>query len=348
MYSLFGIKNSNRNFSLKESWGKNQFNSSFPAALCNYMESKDIKANYINLKDDKISVDSISIKDAFGFSPSNKNIFFSFEDIYLPYEKYCSSLPRVDLVIKDTKGNFHSGLEIKLTAIPDNSTCDLNENKYSPEIVVRPDTIVYLACSLADTLGKQITQYFKKNKIVDVKNWSNPDEVKKHVPRILNTIEEICLLDPDSQKVILLQPIWKTKGKSSQLAKNCLDVFFWSDAALGSFIRQIGSNDPNKINRQTRSSVWLYKMLIDIYAHGKFDQKKIIDSMSFNTKNDKAFAASGKVTHKYMKSKRLTNPIIKKTEIKRIILNGGENQLSPERRFDAVIVNDGDIFSESN
>lgn len=344
MYSLFGINNSNRDFSLKESWGKNQFNSSFPAALCNYMGSKGIKANYINLKGGKVSVGSISIKDAYGFSPSNKSIFFSFEDIYLPYERYCSSLPRVDLVIKDINGNFHSGLEVKLTAIPDNSTCDLSENKYSAEIVVRPDTIVYLACSLADTLGKKLTKYFKENKTVNVKNWSNPDEVKTHIPKILNTIEEICLLNTDSQRVILLQPVWKTKGKSSQLAKNCLDVFFWSDAALGSFIRQIGSNDKTKINRQTRSSIWLYKMLIDIYKYGKFDQKKIIDSMSYNTKNDKAFAASGKVTHKYMKSKRLTTPIISKTEIKKIILNGGENLLSPERRFDAVIVNDGDIF----
>ena len=113
---------------------------------------------------------------------------------------------------------------------------------------------------------------------------------------------------------------------------------------MGSFIRQIGSNDKTKINRQTRSSIWLYKMLIDIYKHGKFDQKKIIDSMSYDTKNDKAFAASGKVTHRYMQSKRLTTPIISKTEIKKIILNGGENLLSPERRFDAVIVNDGDIF----
>ena len=32
--NLFGLNNTNRDFSLKETWGKNQFNSSFPASLC--------------------------------------------------------------------------------------------------------------------------------------------------------------------------------------------------------------------------------------------------------------------------------------------------------------------------
>lgn len=38
--SLFGLKNSNRDFSSKDNWGKNQFNSSFPAALACYMGKK--------------------------------------------------------------------------------------------------------------------------------------------------------------------------------------------------------------------------------------------------------------------------------------------------------------------
>jgi site-specific DNA-cytosine methylase len=44
---LFGIRYSNRDFTQKNSWGKNQFNSSFPAALACYMSSKQLKANYI-------------------------------------------------------------------------------------------------------------------------------------------------------------------------------------------------------------------------------------------------------------------------------------------------------------
>lgn len=38
---LFGIINSNRDYSNAETWGKNQFNSSFPASLACYMYKKD-------------------------------------------------------------------------------------------------------------------------------------------------------------------------------------------------------------------------------------------------------------------------------------------------------------------
>jgi hypothetical protein len=49
---LFGINNSNRDFELKETWGKNQFNSSFPAALSAFLSSQNLDNIYIKL--DKI------------------------------------------------------------------------------------------------------------------------------------------------------------------------------------------------------------------------------------------------------------------------------------------------------
>lgn len=42
---------------------------------------------------------------------------------------------------------------------------------------------------------------------------------------------------------------------------------------------------------------------------------------------------------------RLTQPLIEKEDIKDIILGGGQNLLSPERRFDAIIFNSPDLFS---
>ena len=45
--SLFGLSNSNRDFSKTDAWGKNQFNSSFPAALSCYLDYQGIAANYI-------------------------------------------------------------------------------------------------------------------------------------------------------------------------------------------------------------------------------------------------------------------------------------------------------------
>ena len=46
---LFGQKHSNRDYTKEKTWGKNQFNSSFPASLVAYMYSKNIAPVYICL-----------------------------------------------------------------------------------------------------------------------------------------------------------------------------------------------------------------------------------------------------------------------------------------------------------
>ncbi|MFK5968525.1 MAG: HindVP family restriction endonuclease, partial [Candidatus Marithrix sp.] len=63
---LFGINNSNRDFTKKESWGKNQFNSSFPTSLALYMENRGYKNIYITLnKDLQIKHKTIFTKELF-------------------------------------------------------------------------------------------------------------------------------------------------------------------------------------------------------------------------------------------------------------------------------------------
>ncbi|MGB3532269.1 MAG: HindVP family restriction endonuclease [Microcoleaceae cyanobacterium] len=117
---LFGIRYSNRDFTQKNSWGKNQFNSSFPAALACYMSSQQLKANYIYLQDNsKIAHTEISIKELFRIDPTSENIFFAFENQYTPYQQFVvGNIPGIDLVIQDRKnGECLSGLEIKLTAL---------------------------------------------------------------------------------------------------------------------------------------------------------------------------------------------------------------------------------------
>jgi hypothetical protein len=86
-------------------------------------------------------------------------------------------------------------------------------------------------------------------------------------------------------------------------------------------------------------------MLLDFCKNGRINHSKIIDELSFNTKNDKAFAVSGKVSQPFMASPQLTKPRITKDEIKNIILGGGHLLLSPERRFDAIIYNSPDLFN---
>ena len=86
-------------------------------------------------------------------------------------------------------------------------------------------------------------------------------------------------------------------------------------------------------------------MLLDFCQNGKINHTKIIDELSFNTKNDKAFAVSGRISQPFMACSALTKPRISKNEIKNIILGGGHTLLSPERRFDAIIYNSPDLFN---
>ncbi len=341
---LFGINNSNRDFSKAESWGKNQFNSSFPAALVCYMASKNLQLNYISIKNGKFGIDSISTNDLLALPFDDKNLYFSFETQYTPFQKYIyGTLPRTDLVIMNLEtGHCIRNLEVKLTALPDNTTCDLKENEYGSEIVIRPDTIVYLATGIVSSSFNEVSELFNKNPI-HITDWTEPKKVLPFIPKINEILNGLSKRIEKNQQPILLQPIWKTNGKCPKLAENCLDVFVWSDAAFVYFISEI-ANDTKSVSRHGRTSVWLYKMLFEIISDGKCNYQEIIDKLSFNTKNDKAFASSGNITNKFMKCENLTKPRILKSEIKNIILGGGQNLLSPERRFDAIIFNSPELF----
>ena len=343
---LFGLNKTNRDFSLKETWGKNQFNSSFPAALCCFLASKNLPANYLAISNGKFAPGLISIHEIFGIDAHHSDTYFAFESQHTPYQKFVvGSLPRTDLVIqKESTGECLAGLEVKLTALPDNTTCDLAESLYGSEIVVRPDTIVYLACSMAAGLSASLDDLLPS---IQIKDWSEAHLVLEKIESIVNAIESLSLALEKNQSSFLLQPVWKTVGKSPELADNCLDVFAWSNAGFANFIAKLANknSDAPSITRQTRTAIWLYKMLSDIKENKKFNHEKIIDGLSFNTKNDKAFASAGNVTNKYMSCPRLVKPAIKKSEIQKIILGGGQHLLSPERRFDAIVFNSPSLFT---
>lgn len=350
--SLFGITNSNRDFTQKESWGKNQFNSSFPASLVCYMASKNLKLKYLKLNGkSEVVHDYLNPNELLGLKYDDPNLFFSFESDYSPFQKLVvNNLPRIDLVTMNSKnGNCLKGIEIKLTALPDNSTCHLSDDKCGCEIVVRPDTIVYMALSIILSLEED-RKLFKKilsplNKISD---WTHGINVAPHLFLMGQLLDKILTDKLEKQSPLILQPVWKTNGKSQMLNDNAFDVFIWSDFAFAQLFLKVVKGelkkDNDKITRQTRSVVWLAKMLLDYANDGKVNHKKVIDELSYNTKNDKAFAVSGRVSHPFMTSQELTAPRIKKQEVKNIILGGGQNLLSPERRLDSVILSTPGLF----
>lgn len=349
------MKFSNRDFSQPDTWGKNQFNSSFPAGLINYLASLGLENVYLYLDSElKVRHSKISTEQLLGISPTSEDLFFSFESPYTPFQQLLiGSLPRVDLVTQSrSNGQSLRPLEVKLTALPDNSTCHLMDNAYGCEIVVRPDTIVYVACTIAQNFRDRLPMLasFIHPKFDNISDWTEGASVWRYISDMITTIDNITLSVIDSQEPILMQPIWKTNGKSPKLADNCLDVFVWSNFAFTQLFLDVARGElnegANRITRQVRTIIWLFKMLYDFAKNGQINHAKIIDELSYNTKNDKAFAISGRITHRYMKSPELTTPRITKSEIKNIILGGGQNLLSPERRFDAIIYNSPELFTQ--
>lgn len=352
---LFGLSNSNRDFSKRQSWGKNIFNSAFPAALTCYMSDRNIQPVYYLLnKKAELEKTSIAVKDFFGIVPESDDIFFSFETDYAPYRPLVTgTLPRADLVIS-TRSSAKSltPVEIKLTALPDNSTFNLDENLYGTELVVRPDTIVYMALSIAiEFIGrrKELAQYLEPLSIID--NWADASHVRLHIQQIADTLDTLMKNNLEIQRPLVMQPIWKTQGKQLSLHENAFDVFVWSDFAFTRlFFRDVdkyrGSNRQT-ITRGTRAVIWLVKMLQDFSKDGVMNARQTIDSLTFGTKNDKAFSVNGRLTQPMMSCDELIKPRIKREEICNIILGGGQNFLSPERRLDAAIAGTPDLFGAS-
>ncbi len=352
--SLFGIKHSNRDFTKKEDWGKNKFNSTFPAALIAYMDSKSIPSVYLKLNEKgEVTKDYISATELFRSHPLDDSLFYSFESAYTPYQTITiGSAPKVDLMLLNkTTYQALAGYEVKLTTLPDESTHFLPENKFGCELVIRMPSIHFLACSLADmykTDRKALSKYFGKNGFGNVSSYTEAAQVNPIIGEIWSRMNNLIIDNLNNQKPAIIQPIWKTKGKSSLLADNCLDVFVWSDLAFTRLFMSESKSSPLdptvSVDRPTRALIQLFFMLNEFYIKGSFEPKDIFQKLAFTVKNDKAFSVSGKKTQKFMQSPELEKPRITKAEIKEIILGGGQNMLSPERRFDAVIVNSPDIF----
>lgn len=349
---LFGIKNSNRDFSKKRFWGKNQFNSSFPAALLAYMYNKGVNPIYLKTGSKHELIHSeISSKDLLGIDPLSDNAYYGFETDFPLYNKYYTvesgkKHEHIDLVMKDNSdGSFLAGLEIKLTAIPDATTKNKTEDKFGCEIVVRPPTICYLACSICsyyDSIpnGKSVLSSIL-SPAPKIDHWEIENEVQKEFHVIEDALVRLACSMHDNQKPLIVQPIWKTVDFTS-FPDDCLDVFVWSNLAIMKMMVGRRAAD-GKINRPMTALVWLYKMLWDYATRGTFDYSCII-KLNYGKKNDKAFSINGTSTNPLMACSALTHPRIDKKELKRIILGDGQKLLMPERRLDAFIVSNPQDF----
>ncbi len=69
---------------------------------------------------------------------------------------------------------------------------------------------------------------------------------------MIAAIDKIILSILAKQEPILMQPIWKTTGKSPKLAENCLDVFVWSNFAFAQLFVDVARGELSEATRITR------------------------------------------------------------------------------------------------
>lgn len=353
--SLFGIKHSYPALTKPKPWGKNMFNSRFPISLALYMDSVGMKPRYLKLgAGGQLEKDFIGAADLFGCDPFSDDIEYVFEIPFKPFSPYCvdkKKVPKVDAMLRSiSTEQVYSGFEVKLTAIPDESTYKLAESKYGSELVIRFPTIIYLACSIADLYKNDHTalKKFFGNGFGNVSSYVEAAQVNPVLPQIYKILNDLIKENTAKQKPALIQPVWKTEGKKPVLHENCLDVFVWSELAFTKlFLKdaaETATNSTKSISRPQRAVIQLFFMLNDYAVRGHIDFADIQNKLTYGPKNDKAFSVNGKITNSLMSCEELTKPRITKDQIKNIILGGGQKFLSPERRFDATVAATPELF----
>ena len=112
---LFGQRHSSRDYRYEESWGKNQFNSSFPASLVAYMSSKGISPVFIcTNSNNEIVHKYISPLELLGIDPLSDDAYYDYEAGFFPYEQYYTAgrKEKIDLVMINRSTQYQvSGME---------------------------------------------------------------------------------------------------------------------------------------------------------------------------------------------------------------------------------------------
>ena len=169
-----------------------------------------------------------------------------------------------------------------------------------------------------------------------VSNWDNETEIIKHSEQIHGALREALQISERIQRPFLLQPIWRTEGQSLELCEQCFDVFVWSDVAIMGIPVQEYTNT-GTMTRAFREIARHVRSLYDILRTDDYHYPGIYKGMSHGNQTGKSFAISGNASIKYLKHDRLERPILPKSALNEIVLNGGESRLKPERRFDAAV-----------
>jgi hypothetical protein len=106
----------------------------------------------------------------------------------------------------------------------------LSDDQYGCEIVTRPDTIVYLALSIAyefQNSREELLNYLHPI-CSQIEDWLSIRQILPFIPQIVECLDTLLVYHLEMQSPLVMQPIWKTVGKTAKLYQNCLDIFVWS------------------------------------------------------------------------------------------------------------------------
>lgn len=336
---LYGIKKSNR--SPDDHWGKNRFNSSFPIALACWMRDNDYDSLLVQRAvGGGFKERPASIEEVFGTSLPNEEITFNFEHTYPPYRTLAyDEIKGIDVVLYGHRVPIRP-LEIKLTVVPDSGTSKRPEAEWGPEMVIRPATTKFAALGVSFNTLESRSQSLE---ILDpicstIQHWDNAYEITAQMPNLIDATNALLDRFADKQQPFLIQPLWKTKGQSPELADPTFDLLVWTDHAILQLAlesaRRASKEEPL---RTGRACVRLARILWEIAKGQKTHMSRIYNEMAFSRQTDKEFALNGSVIRSIVESPRLSFPSIPREAIKEIILNQGYKKLKPERRFDQAI-----------
>jgi len=223
--------------------------------------------------------------------------------------------------------------------LPTDQTSKLPEEQWGCELVIRSATTSYCALGMFDSVAdhsRHIREIFEES-CSSIQMWDNDYEMTHKMPLLCQSINLFQKEYYQHQKPLLMQTVWKTQGKSPQLADQAFDIVIWSDYAFSRLFVDGSDAAATTMSRPMRASARLARCLWELSKSGKIRVVDIYRQMAFGNQTDKEFAIGGSKWRKYVTSDRIVRPILPKTVVHDIIEPGYIQHLSPERRFDQTL-----------
>ena len=330
-----GIVNSN--MSMEGLWSRDLFPKSFSVALCNRLRDTGTDVNYIVTDRNECRVVPLSVDSLYRTHTASEELIFDFDSICIPHLELASGIPESDLILHEPDCRKLCRLDMQASVIPDASTKGLAAELMGPEMTVRTPTLKNLALSMAESLMDVRSDVVSilRRAIPDRMDWSDWGSVSPYTEDIVYSLNHLQDVHRDRQHPFLLQSVWKSEDGGPFMAKDALDVFVWSNHAFSRlFLDSTRKTSDDSATRPLRSTVRLYRMLLEILEGRHPDLDRIIVETQYGISGNKEFMVNGKATNRVMYCDRLVNPAVSALDSTFLLSSGSERMIMPERSLE--------------